>query len=331
VKRVLQRINEAFHDLMKNNKDVLFIGEDVLDPYGGAFKVSKGLSVRFPDQVITTPISEATIVGLGTGLALEGFRPVIEIMFGDFTTLIVDQLLNQATKMTWMYGEQLNVPLVVRTPMGGHRGYGPTHSQSLEKLFLGIPNLRVLAHSRVYDPYLLTQIAVNDIHEPVLLIENKMLYTRFLGVPNEFGFQVSENSSQIPTVRISNNDADITFITYGDSVELVLNAMKYLRDEEELLTECYVVHQLSPLDINPLLEAVVKTRRIVIVEEGTIEAGWGAEVIASLSEIALEAPPERVASKMLPIPAARSMEKLILPQKDDVIEAAIRTVDRRMI
>ncbi len=123
MKRVLQRINESYHDLMNNNKDIIFIGEDVLDPYGGAFKVSKGLSDRFPNQVITTPISEATIVGLGTGLALEGFRPVVEIMFGDFTTLIVDQLLNQATKMIWMYGERLDVPLVVRTPMGGRRGY----------------------------------------------------------------------------------------------------------------------------------------------------------------------------------------------------------------
>ena len=331
MKRVLQRINEAFHDLMDKNKDVLFIGEDVLDPYGGAFKVAKGLSDRFPDQVITTPISEATIVGLGTGLALEGFRPVVEIMFGDFTTLIVDQLLNQATKMTWMYGEPLNIPLVVRTPMGGNRGYGPTHSQSLEKFFLGMPNLRVLAHSRVYDPYLLTQKAVNDIQEPVLLIENKLLYTRFLGIPKDYRFVVSENSAQIPTIRIGNNEADITFITYGDSVELVLTAMKHLRDEENLMTECLVVHQLSPLEKNPILNAVVNTRRAVIVEEGTIEAGWGAEVIALISEIALEAPPERVAAKMSSIPAARSIEKQVLPQVDDVINAAIRTVDRRMI
>jgi pyruvate/2-oxoglutarate/acetoin dehydrogenase E1 component len=331
MKRVLQRINESYHDLMNNNKDIIFIGEDVLDPYGGAFKVSKGLSDRFPNQVITTPISEATIVGLGTGLALEGFRPVVEIMFGDFTTLIVDQLLNQATKMIWMYGERLDVPLVVRTPMGGRRGYGPTHSQSLEKLFLGVPNLHVLAYSRVYDPYLLTETAVNDLHEPVLLIENKLLYARLFGVPEDFGFMINKSSAQIPTFHIGIEDAAITFITYGDSVEMVLSAMRFLRDKEDLMTECLVVHQLSPLEKNPIIDAVKITRRVVIVEEGTIEGGWGSEVIASISEISLEAPPQRVGARMSPIPAARSLEDQILHQEDDIINAAIQTVDRGMI
>jgi pyruvate/2-oxoglutarate/acetoin dehydrogenase E1 component len=120
--RVLEQLNQSLHAVMAERSDVLFIGEDVLDPYGGAFKVSKGLSTAFPDQVITTPISEASIVGLGTGLALQGYRPVVEIMFGDFITLIADQLVNQAAKMTWMYNRELAVPIVVRTPMGGRRG-----------------------------------------------------------------------------------------------------------------------------------------------------------------------------------------------------------------
>ena len=123
----------------------IILGEDVLDPYGGAFKVTRGLSTAFPERVQTTPISEAGIVGVAAGMALRGLRPVVEIMFGDFITLAADQLVNHAAKFRWMYNDQVRVPLVIRTPMGGRRGYGPTHSQTLEKLFLGVPGLKVLA------------------------------------------------------------------------------------------------------------------------------------------------------------------------------------------
>ena len=121
---------------MENNPSVFVIGEDIKDPYGGAFKVTKGLSSKFPDRVLTTPISESAIVGFGTGLAISGYRPIVEIMFGDFITLCVDQIVNGASKFKWMYGDNFDVPLVIRTPMGGNRGYGATHSQTLENLFL---------------------------------------------------------------------------------------------------------------------------------------------------------------------------------------------------
>ena len=149
---VLERLNHALGDAMQTDARIYLLGEDILDPYGGAFKVTRGLSTRFPDRVLTTPISEAAIMGLCSGMAMRGLHPVAEVMFGDFVTLIADQLINHAAKFRWMYNEQVRVPVVVRAPMGGRRGYGPTHSQSLEKLFLGVPGLRVVAPNTLGDP-----------------------------------------------------------------------------------------------------------------------------------------------------------------------------------
>ena len=138
---VLDALNAALHRACAADERVIILGEDVLDPYGGAFKVTRGLSTTYPERVLTTPISEAGIVGVAAGMALRGLRPVVEIMFGDFITLAADQLINHAAKFRWMYNDQVRVPMVIRTPMGGRRGYGPTHSQTLEKLFLGVPGL----------------------------------------------------------------------------------------------------------------------------------------------------------------------------------------------
>jgi len=162
---------------MHTDERVYLLGEDILDPYGGAFKVTRGLSTAFPERVLTTPISEAAIVGVASGMALRGLRPVAEIMFGDFVTLIADQIVNHAAKFRWMYNDQVRVPLVVRTPMGGRRGYGPTHSQSLEKMFLGVPGLHVVAPNTLGDPGQLLEAAIAD-DDPVLFVEHKLLYTR---------------------------------------------------------------------------------------------------------------------------------------------------------
>jgi len=173
---VLQALNEAMHEAMARDDRVLFLGEDILDPYGGAFKVAKGLSTRFPDRVLTTPISEAAITGIAAGLALRGMRPVVEIMFGDFLSLAFDQLLNHACKYRWMYNSQVRVPMVVRTPMGGRRGYGPTHSQCTEKHFVGMPGLRVVAPNSLCDPKRLLLRAILSDDEPTLFVEHKLLY-----------------------------------------------------------------------------------------------------------------------------------------------------------
>ncbi|MFQ5616792.1 MAG: alpha-ketoacid dehydrogenase subunit beta, partial [Anaerolineales bacterium] len=149
---VLQSLNAALHHAFAADERVHLIGEDVLDPYGGAFKVTRGLSTAYPARVHASPISEAGAAGVATGMALRGLLPVVEIMFGDFTTLIADQIINHLAKFRYMYNEQVRVPIVIRTPMGGRRGYGATHSQTLEKMFLGLPGLRVLAPCALGSP-----------------------------------------------------------------------------------------------------------------------------------------------------------------------------------
>jgi len=150
--RYVESINHALHGLLAEQENVYLIGEDLLDPYGGAFKAAKGLSTSYPDRVLTTPISEAGLTGVAIGMAMRGYRPIVEIMFGDFLMLCTDQIVNHATKFSYMYNEQVQVPLTIRTPMGGYRGYGPTHSQTLEAMFLGVPRLTILAPSHYHDP-----------------------------------------------------------------------------------------------------------------------------------------------------------------------------------
>jgi len=172
--RYVESLNQALHELMAEEERVFVIGEDILDPYGGAFKVTKGLSSAYPDRVLSTPVSEASITGFATGMALRGLRPILEIMFGDFITLCADQIVNGASKFSWIYNEQVEVPLVIRTPMGGRRGYGPTHSQTLEALFLGTPGLTIVAPSHLHSPGGLLRRAVLGGKGPVLFVENKL-------------------------------------------------------------------------------------------------------------------------------------------------------------
>ena len=173
---LLASLNAGLHRAFQEDERVLILGEDLLDPYGGAFKVTRGLSTAYPERVLPTPISEAGFTGVAAGMALRGLRPVVEIMFGDFITLIADQVVNHLAKFRWMYNEQVRVPLVIRTPMGGRRGYGPTHSQSLEKMYLGIPGLRLLAPAALGDPGALLAETILHTEDPVLFVENKLLY-----------------------------------------------------------------------------------------------------------------------------------------------------------
>ncbi len=160
-------LNRALHESMEVDGTVHILGEDILDPYGGAFKVTKGLSTKFgSERVHTTPISEGSIIGVASGMALRGLRPVAEIMFGDFLALGMDQLINHVSKWRYMFNDQVTVPLVVRTPMGGRRGYGPTHSQSIEARFLGLPAIKVVAPSRFGSPADLLKTAIRQVITP---------------------------------------------------------------------------------------------------------------------------------------------------------------------
>jgi pyruvate/2-oxoglutarate/acetoin dehydrogenase E1 component len=331
---VLDRLNFALQHAMQTDPRVYVLGEDILDPYGGAFKVTRGLSTQFPERVLTTPISEAAIVGVSSGMALRGLRPVVEIMFGDFVTLIADQVINHAAKFRWMYNDGVRVPIVVRAPMGGRRGYGPTHSQSLEKLFLGVPGLKVIAPNALGDPADLLLAAIAD-DDPVLFVEHKLLYTRPLleqGVGNLADFSMTQSDSPFPNYLLRftfPHQPHVTLATYGYNFELARAAALELLMEHEIFAEIVLFSQLSPFDLEPLFESMARTRRLLTVEEGTLTLGWGAEVVARVAErgtVLSGYCARRVAALDLPVANARTLEDAILPSQETIVEAALELV-----
>jgi pyruvate/2-oxoglutarate/acetoin dehydrogenase E1 component len=327
---------------MESDGRVFIIGEDLLDPYGGAFKVTQGLSSAFPDRTLTTPVSEAGFLGAATGMALRGLRPVVEIMFGDFTTLITDQVINHLAKFRYMYNEQLHVPLVIRTPMGGRRGYGPTHSQTLEKLFLGIPGLRIIAPCSLDDPGQLLLQAILEDDDPVIFIENKLLYTMpVLNVEDldEFNFNKIEPELQTTKDSITRNYAPayhltlrgapnptVTIAAYGYMADLCRQSALKLAYEDEIFSEIVILTQLSPFAIDPILNSVKSTHQLLVAEEGTYTMGWGAEILARTVEILGRElfNAGRVAGRDLPIPASGPLEKEYLPDAEDIIQSIKR-------
>jgi pyruvate/2-oxoglutarate/acetoin dehydrogenase E1 component len=290
-------------------------------------------------------------------MALRGLRPVVEIMFGDFVTLIADQLINHIAKFSWMYNDQVRVPLVVRTPMGGRRGYGPTHSQTLEKLYLGIPGLRMLAPGAVYSqtdpPYpqgeakgggltgpgglLLRAILEDD--DPVLFIENKLLYALPLVNQKDLPDFDIETSAGIPpgyaptySLRIRGAPApELTLTAYGYMAELVREAALNLAYEEEIFTELVVPTQLAPFKLEPVLASARRTGRLLVAEEGGLTLGWGAEVMAAVVEAMAGQPLRagRVAARDLPIPASAPLEASVLPTLEDITRAAREMLGKR--
>jgi pyruvate/2-oxoglutarate/acetoin dehydrogenase E1 component len=328
-KRCVQVLNEALHEIFAARNDVSLLGEDVLDPYGGAFKVTQGLSDTFPDRVLTTPISEGGLFGVAAGMALRGQRPILEIMFGDFLALGFDQIVNGISKFREMYDDQVTVPLVVRTPMGGRRGYGPTHSQSLEKFLLGVPNICVVAASECHDLGRLLAAAVED-ERPVFFIENKLMYGRPSRRPEDGHIgelAVRETGVRYPALSLSGtgfSEDTATVVTYGGMVPIVLDAVTELVLEHEIFCEVVALSQLAPLELAPVLESVSRTGALVTVEEGTLTGGVGAEIAARVQEVAwsdLRAPVLRVAARDGIIPAARPLEEAFLPGAADVVEA----------
>jgi len=311
---------------METDKRVYMLGEDILDPYGGAFKVTRGLSTKFPERVLTTPISEAAIVGLANGMALRGLRPVAEIMFGDFVTLIADQLVNHASKFRWMYNDQVRVPVVVRTPMGGRRGYGPTHSQSLEKMFLGVPGLKVVVPNTLGDPANLLAAAIAD-DDPVLFVEHKLLYTcplLELGKGDLIDFQVEQTVGPYPAFTLRPLEStQLTISCYGYNFELARAAALALLMEHEIFVEIVLFSQLSPFDLEPLLPSLARTRKLLTVEEGTLSLSWGAELAVRAAEEMDGLKIRRVAALDLPIANAKSLEDAILPSVQDIVNAAL--------
>ncbi|HEY3310095.1 MAG TPA: transketolase C-terminal domain-containing protein [Anaerolineales bacterium] len=329
---VLERLNYALLHVMETDERVFLLGEDILDPYGGAFKVTRGLSTRFPDRVLTTPISEAAIVGVCSGMAMRGLRPVAEIMFGDFVTLTADQVINHASKFRWMYNEQVRVPVVVRAPMGGRRGYGPTHSQSLEKLFLGVPGLKVVAPNTLHDPAQLLEASICQDEMPVMFVEHKLLYPCALLEASKgdlLDLQIESNGTDFPThvLRFTASPrADLTLATYGYNFELARAAALKLAYEYEIFVELVLFSQLSPFELEPLFDSVRRTRNLLTIEEGTLTLGWGAEVAARTASLQSNVRIGRVAALDLPVANAKTLEDAILPSVERVIESTLKMI-----
>lgn len=320
--KCVNQINLGLEEAMKEDPNILIIGEDIKDPYGGAFKVTKGLSEKFPERIIGTPISEAGFMGMGVGLAMNHMKPVIDFMFGDFVTLGFDQILNHATKFNWMYAEQVNVPILIRVPMGGGRSYGATHSQSLEKYCVGIPNLATIALSPLHDITLLIKRILKNINSPILLVENKKMYSEKQlvcenGKVGNFFAQESRKLYPVISLTLDNEaDADAVIITYGAMTSLAMKVAEKLMMEEELVINILVNTSIAPLEIDDMIKFIGNSKRIITLEEGTKRLGWGAEVVSSLSEKLKNRLYARVASEDCVIPASGFMENEILPNED---------------
>lgn len=320
-----QALNESLDKLLVQDKRVYVLGEDICDPYGGAFKVTKGLSQKYPGRLISTPISEAGITGIGIGMALRGLRPIVEIMFGDFIALAADQIITNLSKLSWMYNGLVSLPIVIRVPMGGRRGYGPTHSQCLEKIFMGIPNIKIVAPSFCHDVGSLLSVSVYD-DEPVLFIENKIDYARAIVHDSKSyeGWSIRTTNSRYPSLHCSLtgfNDAQITVLVYGGMAGIVLDALKELLVEEEIVSHVIIPSLIKPFDVEEVVTSVKETGKLVVAEEGTISWGWGAEVAARVSEKAfrsLKLPVRRVAASDVPIGSASDLEDAVLPSGKDV-------------
>lgn len=332
----LESLRRALHDILAQDPAAVVLGEDILDPYGGAFKVTQGLSTRFPERVFTTPICEASIVGMSVGLALRGLHPIAEIMFGDFVALAADQLVNHAAKYPAMYNGQVTAPLVVRTPMGGGRGYGPTHSQSLERLFFGIPHLKLIAASHAHDAGALLRQAAAD-PEPVLFVEHKLLYPLPLLVPDRLesakpipspgafaavsprlAARTALDAHGYPIVTLANHPAgvppDVTVVAYGGMSRLLAPVLERLADEE-VWVQAVLPACISPLDGAAVAAVAAASGRVLVVEESPAAFGWGAEVAAAVYERLgdrLLAPVRRLGAAPTVIPAAKPLEDQVL-------------------
>ncbi len=325
--RTVKSIQRGLDRALAADDRVVVIGEDIESPYGGAFKCTQDLSARYPGRVRNTPISELAIVGIGNGLALAGYRPVVEIMFGDFVTLALDQWVNHAAKFAFMFADKVKVPLLVRTPMGGKRGYGATHSQSLERHIVGVPGTRVLClHHRYPAADLLREVfAQPDV--PTFLVENKILYGKACSSETRAGFTLSVSHDVFPTVRLSPADTPgITIVALGGIGIDAEEAVARLFVEHEQTADLFLPTQLYPFDVGCLLDSLRTTGRLLVVEEGQGFASVGAEIVAAAAERlgpGLRAA-VRVAAAECPIPAARPLEQACLPSVDDILAAAVR-------
>lgn len=320
--RYLRAINQALADAMDADPNVVVFGEDVSEA-GGSFGATRGLRDRFgAERVIDTPISEAALAGAAVGAALSGLRPVLEIMFMDFTTLVMDALVNQAAKARFMFGGQRSVPMVLRTPHGGGLGAGPQHSQCLEAWFAHVPGLKVVCPADPASAYGLLRAAIAD-PDPVIVVENKALYSMKADVPETLETMLIGRAATIRPGR------DLTLVSYGAAVHTCVKAAGVLAGEG-IAAEVIDLCSLQPWDEASVLESLQRTHRLVVVHEAVEAFGIGAEIAARMADIGfdeLDGPILRIGAPFMPVPFSKALESAYIPSADAIVQAARRVLE----
>ena len=319
----VESLRMTLKEEMDRDPSLMLIGEDI-GRYGGIFGVTKGLLEEFgPHRVRSTPISESAIIGSALGAAMTGIRTVAEIMYVDFTTCAMDQIVNQVAKMRYMSGGKAKIPLVIRTQEGGGRGNAAQHSQSLEALFLHIPGLKIVMPSTPYDARGLLKTAIRD-DNPVMFIEHKLLYATKGFIPDgEFLIPFGQ-------ADVKRKGKDVTVIAISYMVMKALRAAERLA-EEGVDVEVIDLRTLVPLDLETLLQSVRKTNRVVIVHEGCRRGGIGAEIASNIMEEAfdfLDAPIQRVGALNVPIPYSEPLENAVIPSEEEIATAVKKVLYR---
>jgi acetoin:2,6-dichlorophenolindophenol oxidoreductase subunit beta len=319
-----EAVRDALRTAMERDETVFIMGEDIAE-MGGSMAVTQGLLDEFgPERVRNTPISEMAIVGAGIGAAIAGMRPVVEIMYEDFLTLSLEQIVNQAAKHRYMSGGQITVPLTIRTQGGAGWSPGAQHAQQLEAWLVHVPGLKVVFPSTPEDVRGLLWTAIYD-DNPVVFFEHRLLYPVKGDVPTEL------EPIPLGKARTMREGTDVTVIAMGPLVHRSLEAAQRAADEEGLSVEVIDPRTLQPLDDDALVASVKKTNRVVVAHEAVERMGFGAEVAAVLQYKAfdyLDAPIERVGAKFAPLAFAPVMEQYVVPHAEDVLAAIKRTVGR---
>jgi pyruvate dehydrogenase E1 component beta subunit len=314
----LDAVREGLILEMRQDPEVFILGEDI-GVYGGAFGVTRGMLEEFgPERIRDTPISEAAIAGAATGAALMGMRPIMEIMFMDFLTISMNQLVNQAAKIRFMFGGKASIPMVVRAPAGSGTGAAAQHSQSLEAWFIHTPGIKVVAPATAADAKGLLISAIRD-NNPVIFMEHKLLYRTKGNVPEEL------YAIPLGKASVKREGSDLTILAYSIMVPRALEAAEQLA-EEGIDIEVVDLRSLKPLDEETIIRSVSKTGRVLIAHEAPKTGGFGGELAAIIAESEafdyLDAPIRRLAGRNIPIPYNRTLERSAVPQVEDIVTAA---------
>jgi pyruvate dehydrogenase E1 component beta subunit len=319
--RYREAVNQAMREEMRADESVFLMGEDV-GVFQGAFKVSEGMLEEFGEQrVRDTPISENTIVGMGVGAAMAGLRPIVEIMTVNFALLAMDQIINSAAHIHYMFGGQAKVPLVVRFPQGGGHQLGPTHSHTMEAMFLHVPGLLVAVPSTPADAKGLLKAAIRD-DNPVIYIEHESLYGMRGEVPD------NGEPMRFGEAAVRREGSDVTIVGISRMAVTAERAAEVLASQEDVEAEVIDPRTLRPLDLDTILDSVRKTNRCVVVEEGWPHGGVGANLAALVQEQAfddLDAPVQRVTGADVPMPYSKALEQAAMPHEEHVVKAALAT------